>query len=85
MDAWEHGEMGEWNVGVEKVGKWEIEFTTCICNVWDNKMLGAGTSQGCGKVAQNVTFSGRHGDLPLRELVGATLCGRPYILMTNNQ
>ena len=33
--------------------------------------------QGCVKVAQNVTFSGRHGDLPLRELVGATLCGRP--------
>ena len=32
---------------------------------------------GCVKVAQNVTFSGRHGDLPLRELVGATLCGRP--------
>ncbi len=31
----------------------------------------------CVKVAQNVTFSGRHGDLPLRELVGATLCGRP--------
>jgi len=33
----------------------------------------------CVKVDQNVRFSGRHGDLPLRELVGATLCGRPYL------
>jgi len=35
---------------------------------------GSRPSQGCVKVARNVTFPGRHGDLPLRELVGATLC-----------
>jgi hypothetical protein len=34
---------------------------------------------GCVNVAQNVRFSGRHGDLPLRKPVGATLCGRPYL------
>ena len=33
----------------------------------------------CVEVAQNVTFPGRHGDLPLREIVGATPCGRPYL------
>jgi hypothetical protein len=38
--------------------------------------------QDCLKVAQNVRFSGGHGDLPLRKPVGATLCGRPYLLMT---
>jgi hypothetical protein len=36
-------------------------------------------AQGCVKVARNVRFSGRHGDLPLRKHVGATLCGRPYL------
>ncbi len=35
--------------------------------------------QECVKVTQNARFSGRHGDLPLRKHVGATLCGRPYL------
>jgi len=45
-------------------------------NLFSKRFLAAG-GQGCVKVAQDVRFWGRHGDLPLRKRVGATLCGRP--------
>ena len=36
--------------------------------------------QECVKVVQDVGFSGRYGDLPLRNPVETIFCGRPYLL-----
>jgi hypothetical protein len=51
-------------------------FLTNFFLLKENK---TGYCHGCVKADRNVRFSGRHGDLPLRKPVGATLCGRPYL------
>jgi hypothetical protein len=44
------------------------------------------SDQGCVKVARNVRFSGRHGDLPLRKPVGdpslTSVVADPFLLIS---